>query len=151
MNKINSFLSMTLVALTANAWAARDQPTEITVHRSPTCSCCEKWVAHLKANNFNVTDIVTDDVQAIKTKFGVTAEMASCHTALVNGYVVEGHVPASDIRQLLKTKPSVIGIAAPGMPMGTPGMEMGDRKDAYQVLSFDDKKQAKVFNSHPAN
>lgn len=123
----------------------------VTVYRSPTCSCCEKWVAHIKDKGFQVTDIVTEDVQGIKNKYGVTAEMASCHTALVDGYIVEGHVPADDIKQLLKTKPNVLGIAAPGMPVGTPGMEMGARKDAYQVMSFDDKKGYKVFHDYPAN
>lgn len=151
MKKINSILLLAYMTLTANGWAASSQPVEITVHRSPTCSCCEKWVAHLKANNFNAKDIVTDDMQAIKNKLGVTAQMSSCHTAVVNGYVVEGHVPANDIKQLLKIKPSVLGISVPGMPMGTPGMEMGDRRDAYDVLSFDEKQQAKVFNSYQAN
>ncbi len=126
------------------------QNPEITVYRSPTCSCCEKWVSHIKQNNFNVNDIVTDDMQSLKAKYAVNAEMASCHTALVNGYVVEGHVPAKDIQHMLTTKPSIVGIAVPGMPMGTPGMEMGDKKDAYQVLSFDDKNQSKVFSSYQA-
>jgi hypothetical protein len=123
---------------------------EITVYRSATCMCCEKWVSHLKDNHFTVTDNVLDDVQPIKTKYGVNAEMASCHTALIDGYVVEGHVPAADIEQLLKKKPNAVGIAVPGMPSGTPGMEMGGRKDAYNVYSFDDKNQKAVFNSYPA-
>lgn len=151
MNKLDNLLLVSLVAVVTSSWAATETPVDVTVHRSPTCSCCEKWVAHMKANNFNVTDIVTDDMQSVKNKFGVSAEMASCHTAIVNGYVVEGHVPANDIKQLLKTKPSVVGISVPGMPTGTPGMEMGDKKDAYDVVSFDEKNQAKVFNSYKAN
>lgn len=124
---------------------------EITVYRSPTCSCCEKWLVHLKENNFKVNDNVVDDVDSIKVKYGVPPEMASCHTALFDGYIVEGHVPAADIRRMLKTKPSILGISVPGMPAGTPGMEMGGKKDAYNLYSFDDNRQFKVFNSYPGN
>lgn len=153
MKKTNAILAIALLVKVGFAWAENGQVEEqvdIVVHRSPSCSCCGKWVEHLKQNNFNVKDIVSDDVQAIKNKYGVTQEMASCHTAIVNGYVVEGHVPASDIRTLLKNKPGVVGIAVPGMPSGTPGMEMGGKKDAYQVISFDKKNQRQVFNSYQA-
>lgn len=125
-----------------------DKPVDIVVYRSPTCSCCEKWLAHLKQNNFVIKDIVTDDVQAIKNKYGVSQEMASCHTAIVDGYVVEGHVPANDIKTLLKNKPNVVGIAVPGMPLGTPGMEMGGKKDPYNVMSFDSQNHSQIFNSY---
>jgi hypothetical protein len=124
------------------------KPVDIVVYRSPTCECCGKWLEHMKKNNFNVKDIVTDDVQAIKNKYGVPEAMASCHTAIVDGYVIEGHVPANDIIKLLKTKPEIIGIAVPGMPSGTPGMEMGDRKDAYNVMSFDKENHFEIFNSY---
>jgi hypothetical protein len=124
------------------------KPTDIVVYRSPTCGCCEKWVDHLKQNNFNVQDIVTDDVQAIKNKYGVSEDMSSCHTAIVDGYVVEGHVPAADIASMLKAKPKIIGIAVPGMPKGTPGMEMGGRKDRYNVMSFDRDRRYEIFNNH---
>ena len=124
------------------------KPIDIVVHRSPTCTCCGKWLEHLKQNNFKVEDIVTNDVQSIKTKYGVNGELASCHTAIVDGYVIEGHVPANDIKTLLKTKPKVTGIAVPGMVNGSPGMEMGDQKDPYKVVSFDHENQVKVFNSY---
>ena len=124
------------------------KPVDIVVYRSPTCECCGKWIQHLKKNNFNVKDIVTDDVQAIKLKYGVSEAMASCHTAIVDGYVIEGHVPANDIMKLLKTKPKIVGIAVPGMPSGTPGMEMGDRKDAYNVMSFDKENHYDIFHSY---
>jgi hypothetical protein len=124
------------------------KPVDIVVYRSPTCNCCGKWVEYLKKNNFNVKDIVTNDVQAIKKKYGVSEEMASCHTAIVDGYVIEGHVPASDIMKLLKTKPKIVGISVPGMPSGTPGMEMGGRKDPFNVMSFDRENHYKVFNSY---
>jgi hypothetical protein len=127
---------------------AESKPIDIVVHRSPTCTCCGKWVKHLEENNFNVEDIVSNDVQSVKDKYGVTREMASCHTAIVDGYVVEGHVPADDIKKLLKTKPKVTGIAVPGMVNGSPGMEMGATKDPYKVMSFDHENHAKVFNSY---
>ena len=124
------------------------KPVDIVVYRSPTCECCGKWLEHLKKNNFTVKDIVTDDVQAIKDKYGVSETMASCHTAIVDGYVIEGHVPAEDIMNLLKTKPKIVGIAVPGMPSGTPGMEMGGRKDAYDVMSFDKENHYEIFHHY---
>jgi hypothetical protein len=124
------------------------KPVDIVVYRSPTCECCGKWIEHLQKNNFNVKEIVTDDVQTTKDKYGVPKEMASCHTAIVEGYVIEGHVPANDIMKLLKNKPKIVGIAVPGMPSGTPGMEMGDRKDAYNVMSFDKENHYEVFDSY---
>jgi hypothetical protein len=124
------------------------EPVKIEVYRSPTCSCCGKWVDHLKENHFQVVDTVVDDVQRIKDKHGVPKEMASCHTAIVNGYAIEGHVPAADIQKLLKLKSPVAGIAVPAMPIGTPGMEMGGRKDKYDVISFDKTHQYHVFTHH---
>jgi hypothetical protein len=124
------------------------KPIDIVVHRSPSCTCCGKWLEHLKQNNFNVKDVVTDDVQALKNQHGVTQELASCHTALVDGYVIEGHVPASDIKMLLKNKPKVVGISVPGMVNGSPGMEMGNKKDAFKVVSFDTENKVKEFNNY---
>ena len=123
---------------------------EMTVYRSPTCSCCGKWIEHAKQNHFKINDIVSDDMSAIKQKYGVPEKLASCHTAVVDGYVIEGHVPAADIEKLLQTKPDVVGIAAPGMPMGSPGMEMGSRQDDYDVMSFDKAGNSQVFSAHKA-
>jgi len=125
-----------------------EETTAITVYRSPTCSCCGKWIEYLKQNNFTIKDVPTEDMQAIKTKYGVSEKMASCHTAIVDGYVVEGHVPADDIRAMLKTKPNIVGIAVPEMPSGTPGMEMGGKKDPYNVMSFDAENHYQVFKAH---
>lgn len=124
---------------------------EVEVYRSPTCGCCGEWIQHLKENDFVVKDYVTNDVQLIKDKYGVTANMASCHTAIVNGYVVEGHVPADDIKKMINDKPNIIGISVPGMPVGTPGMDMGGRKDPYQVVSFDKEKNYQVVKSYEGN
>jgi len=149
MKLLKTFLAAGVLVVNAGVSAkSPDKPIDIVVHRSPTCTCCGKWVKHLKDNNFNVEDIVTENVQAIKDKHGVPREMASCHTAIVDGYVVEGHVPANDIKTLLQTKPKVVGIAVPGMVNGSPGMEMGDAKDAYKVVSFDRENHTKVFNSY---
>ena len=151
MKVLNIFLAIALLVFNAGIKAetlSADKPIDIVVYRSPTCECCGRWLEHLKKNSFNVKDIVTDDVQAIKNKYGVSEAMASCHTAIVDGYVIEGHVPANDIMKLLKNKPKIVGIAVPGMPSGTPGMEMGDRKDAYNVMSFDKENHYEVFSSY---
>lgn len=152
MNHKKTILAISLILASGAAICAKKEdstkPVDIVVYRSPTCGCCEKWLAHLKQNNFNIQDIVTDNVQAIKDKYGVSQEMASCHTAIVDGYVVEGHVPAKDILTLLKTKPKVIGISVPGMPKGTPGMETGEAKDPYDVISFDRDKRFEIFSNH---
>lgn len=148
MKILKNLLIIGLLAANTAGVRAEDKPIDIVVHRSPSCTCCGKWLEHLKDNNFNVKDVVTNDVQAVKDKYGVSREIASCHTAIVDGYVVEGHVPANDIKTLLTTKSKVAGIAVPGMVDGSPGMEMGDSKDAYKVLSFDRENHTKVFNSY---
>ncbi len=149
MKALKNILAITLLAVTVSVKAGNsDKPIDIVVHRSPSCTCCGKWLEHLKQNNFNVKDVVTEDVQALKNQHGVTQELASCHTALVGGYVVEGHVPASDIKKLLNTKPNVVGIAVPGMVNGSPGMEMGTKKDAFKVVSFDAENKIKEFSSY---
>ncbi|MCK4842703.1 MAG: DUF411 domain-containing protein [Methylococcales bacterium] len=155
MNKVKMLLVFLLLAFNLVGQAEEQlktmEPVVIEVYRSPSCGCCSKWLGHLKENQFIVKDHVTDDVKTIKDKYGVPEKLESCHTALVNGYVIEGHVPASDIKKLLKLKPAVIGISVPGMPVGTPGMDMGGRKDAYKVISFDKDKQNKVFSRYEGN
>lgn len=123
----------------------------IEVYRSPKCSCCSRWIEHLKENQWIVADYITNDVQPIKEQHAVPNKMASCHTALVNGYVIEGHVPSADIKKLLKLKPEVIGISVPGMPIGTPGMEMGNKKDAYEVISFDKENNYRALSRYAGN
>jgi hypothetical protein len=146
MNLLESVLVIALFSTTARAEPPK--PVDITVYRSASCSCCGKWLEHLKANNFNVKDMVIEDVLPIKQKQGITDKLASCHTALVGNYVIEGHVPANDIMKLLKSKPKVIGLAVPGMVNGSPGMEMGDHKNAYEVVSFDKDQKTAVFSSY---
>ena len=117
----------------SSAWAA-PAALVVDVYKSPTCGCCSKWVDHLKANGFTVRSHDTDNVNAHKTRLGVPAGYGSCHTAQVGGYLVEGHVPAKDIKRLLKEKPRARGLVVPAMPIGSPGMEEGNRKDAYDVF-----------------
>jgi hypothetical protein len=121
------------------------KPTAIKVYKSPTCGCCKGWVEHLRKNGYQVEVVDMPDLSAVKTKYGVPTALQACHTGVVNGYVVEGHVPASVIAKLLKEHPAVKGIAVPGMPMGSPGME-GASKQAYDVYTFDAKGNKRVFS-----
>ncbi|MGB3518850.1 MAG: DUF411 domain-containing protein [Elainellaceae cyanobacterium] len=120
----------------------------LIVFRSPTCSCCGQWIEHMEAAGFRVEDHVTDDMTAIKQQHGVPDHLSSCHTALVNGYVIEGHVPASDVQRLLREQPDVVGIAVPGMPIGSPGMEMGDEVEPYAVIAFTQTGETLTFAEH---
>ncbi len=125
-------------------------PVPITVYRNPSCSCCKAWVSHLKTNGFQVEDIVTPDVAAKKRELGLPAQLASCHTGVVNGYVVEGHVPADDVKRLLRLKPEIAGLAVPGMPAGSPGMETSGPQDQFDVIAFDNAENLSTFNHYPA-
>ena len=120
---------------------------EVTVYKSPNCGCCNKWIAHLGANGFKVNAHDLADLTQIKLEHGVRRELTSCHTALVDGYVIEGHVPAEDIQRLLQERPDVVGLAVPGMPMGSPGME-GPTSEPYNVLTFDREGNTTVFAKH---
>ena len=121
---------------------------ELTVFRSPTCGCCGKWVEHMKAEGFNVKDEITEDVDAIKEQYGLPETLASCHTAIADGYVIEGHIPAEDVQRLLMDKPDIAGIAVPGMPIGSPGMESGDYVEPYSVFSFTEDGSTEAFAEH---
>lgn len=125
-----------------------DGSKDIVVYRSPTCGCCSKWLKHLEAHGFNVQDNVTDDIQKIKDQYAVNRSLASCHTAIINGYIVEGHVPASDIKTMLQNKPEIKGLAVPGMVVGTPGMEMGGKKAAFRVIAFDKDGQTEIYKAY---
>jgi len=141
-------LSIALAAIVAAAPALADA-TRIQVYKSPTCGCCTKWIEHLEANGFEVTSTDVANVDPVKQMNGVPARLASCHTALVEGYVIEGHVPATDIRKLLDAKPKIAGLAVPGMPMGSPGMEMeGHRADRYDVVAFGADGTTETFATH---
>jgi hypothetical protein len=115
--------------------AAAEPAAAITVHRDPSCGCCGAWVAHLRQAGFAAKVIETRELDAVKQRLGVPSELAACHTAEVQGYVVEGHVPASAIRKLLAERPQAAGLAVPGMPVGSPGMEGGE-PETYDVVLF---------------
>jgi hypothetical protein len=135
-------------AVSANAHSHAG-PVSITVYKSPQCGCCKTWVEHLRKEGFEVTANDVDDMPAIKAKLGVPGALGSCHTAVVGEYVVEGHVPGADIRRLLAEKPKVAGIAVPGMPVGSPGMEIpGVPADKYDVIAFAKDGKHRVFASH---
>jgi hypothetical protein len=146
-------LIVLLLAACSQSLSAEEagKPLEMTVYRSPTCGCCGKWLEHAKQNGFKINDVISDDMDTIKARFGVPEKLASCHTAIVDGHVIEGHVPAADIQKLLQSKSNIAGIAAPGMPMGSPGMEMGGQQDAYKVVSFDKDGKYEVFAEHGSN
>jgi hypothetical protein len=126
---------------------AAPAPVKITVWKSPTCGCCTAWVDRMKAAGFEVTARDVPDVAPIKARYGIPTRLASCHTGLVGGYAIEGHVPPADVLRLLKEKPKAVGLAVPGMPMGTPGME-GPRQDRYDVLLVRQGGATTVFARH---
>jgi hypothetical protein len=141
--------SLPVIATLAVAAQPKTAPS-VVVYKTPTCGCCSQWVTHLKSNGFQVeaNDVSDAQVRAVGASAGVSDTLASCHTAKVGGYIVEGHVPAADIHRMLKEKPAIAGIAAPGMPMGSPGMEQGGRKDPYDVIAFTKDGKRSVFAKH---
>jgi hypothetical protein len=128
----------------AAAAPARGPAHQITVFKSPTCGCCRKWVEHLRAAGFQVIAHDTTDLEAVMTRYGVPHTLASCHTAVVEGYVIEGHVPADLIARLLTERPKVAGLAVPGMPANAPGMDMPSPAP-YHVLTFDHAGKTAVY------
>ena len=136
------------LAIAAEPPQAIPAKPQMTVYKDPNCACCSKWVDHLRKHAFAVATKDTSDVARIKDSARVPADHRSCHTAFVNGYVIEGHVPAEDIKRLLAEKPKVAGLAVGGMPIGSPGMEVGNRKDAYDVVAFTRDGTTRVFAKH---
>ncbi len=130
------------------ALAATPLPS-VEVFKSPTCGCCGAWVDHLKAAGFPVKVTEVDDTTVTRKRYGLPDKFGSCHTGVVNGYVVEGHVPADDVKRMLAAKPAAIGLAVPGMPPGSPGMEVGNRKDPYDVFLIDKSGRETVFAHYP--
>jgi hypothetical protein len=132
----------------AAASAFADKPPEVLMHKDPNCGCCSAWAEHLEANGFRVKTVATNDMESVKRRFAVPQRLTSCHTAKVGSYVIEGHVPASAIKRLLREKPAVAGLAVPGMPLGSPGMEVPGKKDPYDVVNFDKAGKSAVYESH---
>ena len=139
-----AFLSSPLLAL------ARSDVGPVTVWKTPNCGCCKEWVAHLRSSGFKVTTHDVKDTAAIRQKLGLPVKFASCHTAQLGAYVLEGHVPAQEVRRLMREKPKAVGLAVPGMPVGSPGMETDGSRDAYDVLLVLADGSSRVYQSYPA-
>lgn len=133
-----------LATMLVSRRVAAAPPPVVTVYKDASCECCAKWVKHLNANGFVVTTRDVLDMDEIKRTMNVPAKLQSCHTAVVGKYVVEGHVPASTIKKFIAENPTAIGLAAPGMPMGSPGME-GGRVDHFDIISFDRDGKSRVY------
>ena len=121
---------------------------KVEVYKSPTCGCCGLWVEHMKQSGFDVRVHNVRNVAPFRERYGVPDAMASCHTAVVGGYAIEGHVPAADVKRLLREKPKAAGIAVPGMVLGSPGMEQDNTKEPYNVVLFNSSGRYRVFSSH---
>ena len=146
---LHAMAALTAAGLTPHL-AAQTRPL-VEVWKDPNCGCCKDWVAHLQANRFNVKVNDAGNSEA-RSRLGIPVALGSCHTAQVGGYAIEGHVPAADIRRLLKEKPKAVGLAVTGMPIGSPGMDSplyGTRKDAYQVMLVLRSGNTRVFNAYP--
>ena len=142
-------IAVVMSLTTATSAATASVPLEITVYRDPFCSCCEGWIDYLTNQGFQPTSVKTSTIDTLKQQYGVPNDLVSCHTAVINGYVVEGHVPADDIKRLLAEQPNdVAGISVPGMPIGTPGMESGDVREPFTVFSFDKQGNTEVFKKY---
>ncbi len=148
---IKKILFVLVVAfLVQNVWTVV-QAKEITVYKSRFCGCCSNWTRYMNDNGFNVTEKPVENVASLKKKFGIPQHLSSCHTAVVEGYVLEGHVPVSDLRRLLKERPDIRGLAVRGMPTGAPGMEQGNRKDDFRVIAIRKDGSTFVYSSHKGN
>ena len=125
-------------------------PVAIEVYKSSTCGCCGAWIAHLQASGFapSARYLEQNALYDLKARVGLTPDLASCHTTLVDGYFIEGHVPAPDIARLLSEKPKALGLTVPGMPIGSPGMEMGDEREPFETLIVYADGRTEVFASH---
>lgn len=154
MNPSRRHLMLALAAtpaalLAATAQAAPVKLPDVHVWKSPTCGCCTAWADHMRKAGFVVNITEVDDTGPTRKRLGMPAKLGSCHTALVGGYVLEGHVPADDVKRLLRNKTAGLGLSVPGMPVGSPGMEMGPRLDPYDVLLVQRDGSTSVFSHYP--
>lgn len=149
MKRRNTLGAIATLILLAVSSPSQSSGPLVTVFKTPTCACCGKWVEHLRANGFTVKVQEVNDTADYERQNHVPRSMVSCHTALVNGYTIEGHVPASDIKRLLSERPKAVGLAVPGMPVGSPWME-ASRSEAYSVFLFDESGHAAIYERYPA-
>lgn len=150
MKRLSTFLAGVLLAIGAGSLNAHAAAPQVEVWKSPTCGCCKDWIAHLRSQGFNVKTIESGNAP-VRQRLGIQPRYGSCHTALVDGYALEGHVPAREIKRLLRERPPALGLAVPAMPIGSPGMdgpEYGGRHDPYDVLLLDRNGGSKVYQSY---
>ncbi|MCS3457457.1 hypothetical protein M2366_003572 [Aeromonas sp. BIGb0405] len=143
-HKIPALWLALMAGLTSLSTLAAEQ---MTVYKSQYCGCCEQWVKHMQESGFELKVVDTEQLAPLKQQHGVTPQLASCHTALVGGYVVEGHVPAADVQRMLEQKPAIRGLTVPGMPQSAPGMDIPGQP--YQVLAIDEAGQTALWASYP--
>ena len=129
-------LGLMAPGLVAFARSARAATHVLKVYKNPSCGCCNAWIDHMRNAGFQVVAKDTTDLRQIKNQLGIFSELRSCHTGVIDGYVIEGHVPAKEVTRLLRERPNAIGLAVPGMPVGSPGMEHKNRHDPFQVILF---------------
>lgn len=137
-----ALLAAGVAALSTGLPGAAAAEQRMQVFKSPWCGCCVEWVKHMRAAGFQVHVTELEDLSPVKAQLGVAPDLQSCHTAVVDGYVIEGHVPASDVARLLAERPRAAGLSVPGMPVGSPGMEQGNRQDPYAVILFGESQRS---------
>ncbi|SMO32499.1 DUF411 domain-containing protein [Fodinibius sediminis] len=130
------------------AQAQTTAENQVVMYKNPGCQCCTEWAQHMEQAGFAVTERPTGSLPAVKADHDVPYNLGSCHTALVNGYVVEGHVPVKEVKKLIRERPDAVGLAVPGMPIGSPGMEQGSRTEPYDVILFDEEGNRKTYASY---
>ena len=148
MKRRNLLLLFPGLVLATGSSRSQSSAPVIAVFKTPTCSCCGKWVQHLKSNGFSVKVQEVNDTAPYQRQYRVPRQLQSCHTAVVNAYTIEGHVPAAEIKRLLNERPKVVGLAVSGMPQGSPGMESA-RTEPYSVMSFDEAGRTSVYARYP--
>ncbi|PJE80993.1 hypothetical protein CI610_00046 [invertebrate metagenome] len=151
MIKVYPLICGLTIALIAENSAATSINTSITVYKSPYCGCCSAWIKHLERHGFSVITHDTENLQVYKQQANLPYGLGSCHTAFVDQYAIEGHVPAQDIQKMLSEKPDFRGLAVPGMPAGSPGMDFSDKKERYQTLGYTIQGQTDVYKIHGIN
>ena len=150
LKRLKLVLGLLLVPmLVIGGFTVESIAAEVIMYKNPSCGCCGAWAKHMRGAGFVVKEMPREDMAAVKEKYGISADLASCHTAIVDGYVIEGHVPASDVQRLLQERPQIVGLTAPGMPMQSPGMQAeGMPPKHYSVLAFDKQGKVKVYHRY---
>lgn len=148
MNKFKKFTKLKTLILSLSFFATTAIAADLTIYKSPYCGCCTAWAEQIEDAGFNVTVIEQANNNALRKQHAVSPELTSCHTAIVEGYAIEGHVPVKDIKRLLREKPALAGLAVPGMPASSPGMDVPGNNDPYQVIAFDEEGKRSIYSQY---